>query len=183
MYRFLCIRSVRIENEKKYFVGSRKQHKHNDHHHDHQHGKINTQHLPVSIDWRDEGAVNGHKVQGDCGSCWAFATTGAIEGQYFRKTGKLIQLSEQNLIDCVDGCGCDGCTLAEAYFYVHDHGINLANKYPTPYRADDGICKSTEWNVTISDFEFTPKGDENKLTEAIATIGPISVITSKILIS
>lgn len=105
-----------------------------------------------------------------------FYSSGAIEGQHFRKTGKLIQLSEQNLIDCVNDCGCGGCSLSEAYQYVQMNGINTADEYPTPYMAEDGLCQSDNSNIiSIIDYHRITEGDEAELQEAIASVGPISV--------
>jgi C1A family cysteine protease len=65
--------------------------------------------LPASVDWRTNGYVTPVKNQGACGCCWAFAAIAALEGQYSKKFGKLVALSEQQLIDCSTAFGNDGC--------------------------------------------------------------------------
>jgi len=65
--------------------------------------------LPAAVDWREKGAVNPVKNQGQCGSCWAFSATCAVEGAHAIKTGNLISLSEQQVVDCdTTSYGCNG---------------------------------------------------------------------------
>lgn len=119
------------------------------------------------------------KNQNPCGSCYAFAAAGSIESQYFIKTGKLVTFSEQNLIDCshpYGNAGCDGGWIDFAFQYIKENvGIAVEAKYP--YEAKDNVCRydPKSSGTAVSDYVFIPEGDEKKLTEAIATVGPISV--------
>lgn len=114
-----------------------------------------------------------------------FKFAGAIEGQqYLKKKGHLESLSPQNLIDCASislfdqtylNAGCDGGVVDEAYKYVKDHGIDTEKSYP--YRSFKGICTHAfqKTHVFIKGFKDIPRGNEQKLQEAISTVGPISV--------
>uniref|UniRef100_A0A8C2XKK8 Cathepsin 12 n=1 Tax=Cyclopterus lumpus TaxID=8103 RepID=A0A8C2XKK8_CYCLU len=116
--------------------------------------------------------------QGFCGSCWAFSTTGAIEGQIYKKTGQLVSLSEQNLVDCSRSYGtygCNGAWMANAYDYVVNNGLQATDAYP--YSSDTQPCyyDSRLAVAHIKDYRFLPKGDEQALADAVATVGPITV--------
>ncbi|XP_064865116.1 procathepsin L-like [Oncorhynchus nerka] len=82
--------------------------------------------------WKRSNGVSYDK-KGDCGSCWAFSTTGAIEGQMFKRTGQLVSLSEQNLVDCSKRYGTNGCSgawMANAYDYVLQNELQSTDTHP-----------------------------------------------------
>jgi len=133
---------------------------------------------PTSIDWRNSGAVTGVKDQGMCGSCWAFSTTGSVEGAWVIAGHPLVSLSEQQLVDCATAegnMGCNGGLMDYAFQYIIDNkGICSEASYP--YTGVDGTCKKTCTNVvTISGFTDVASGNEASLLNAVGTVGPVSI--------
>ncbi|KAM9777321.1 procathepsin L-like [Neosynchiropus ocellatus] len=135
--------------------------------------------LPDTVDWRDKGYVTPVKDQKDCGSCWAFSTTGSLEGQHFRQTGQLVSLSEQQLVDCsgdFGNFGCGGGLMDNAFKYIQSNGgIDTEESYP--YEARDGVCrfKPESIGAKCTGYVDVKQGDEDALKEAVATVGPVSV--------
>ncbi|CAI9087294.1 OLC1v1021331C1 [Oldenlandia corymbosa var. corymbosa] len=135
--------------------------------------------IPASIDWRKKGAVTPIKNQGDCGCCWAFSAVAAMEGINQLKTGKLISLSEQELVDCdVQGedQGCSGGLMDNAFdFILKNKGLNTESNYP--YTGQDGACNSKKSGLVaakITGYHDVPANNEKALLQAVAR-QPVSV--------
>jgi C1A family cysteine protease len=132
---------------------------------------------PDSVDWSTKNAVTDVKNQGQCGSCWAFSTTGSTEGAIAIKTGQLTSLSEQQLVDCSAKEGnlaCRGGLMDSGFqFIIDNNGICAEADYP--YKARKQVCQTSCSPVaTISSFKDVAEEDEDALLAAVAT-QPVSV--------
>jgi len=128
------------------------------------------------IDWVAKGAVTPVKDQAQCGSCWAFSTTGSVEGAVQVATGRLTSVSEQQLVDCAGSSGNQGCNgglMDDAFNWIVSHkGIGSESSYP--YTARDGTCRDVPTVSTISGFKDVQQGSEPALMAALQT-QPISI--------
>jgi len=131
----------------------------------------------ATMDWRKKGAVTTVKDQGQCGSCWAFSTTGSTEGAHQIATGKLVGLSEQQLVDCSSAQGNQGCNgglMDQAFQYIISNP-GIASEQAYPYTAQDGTCNTAAKSVTmITGYTDVTSGDEAALMKAV-NVGPVSV--------
>jgi len=169
--------------------------------------------LPDNVDWRKLGAVTEVKnqLQYDfCGSCWAFAAVGALEGQYYRKSGKSVSLSVQQLVECsfdYGNVGCSGGWPENGFQYlVENGGIETERNYPYTGCTNQSLfeqmhikifedrCKRYKGNsptsichhsmksveVPVKGYVQIRKGDEEALKSAVATTGPIAVCINEV---
>ncbi|ETV95386.1 hypothetical protein H310_11267 [Aphanomyces invadans] len=134
--------------------------------------------LPDEWDWRTKGGVTPVKDQGNCGSCWTFGTTGALEGQWFRKTNQTVEFSQQNLLDCSWDEGnnaCNGGLDYQAYRWIIKHGgLEPEVTYGT-YKNLPGFCHFNASNALAAVTSYVNISGVQALNEALVTVGPLSV--------
>ncbi|XP_063055373.1 cathepsin K-like [Engraulis encrasicolus] len=133
--------------------------------------------VPCKIDYRRCGYVTSVKKQGNCGACWAFSAVGALEGQLRRIGKELVDLSPQNLLDCVEKSrGCQGGRMEYAFDYVAHSKKGITNETTYPYKEMLGMCRrDVPKAMSCKGFMTIPPGDEDSLAKALAQSGPISV--------
>jgi cathepsin L len=141
--------------------------------------------LPESIDWRAKSVVTAVKNQGGCGSCWAFSATETLESHVAIASGKLLTLSEQQVVSCSpnpDHCGgtggCKGSTQPLAFNYTMTAGATTEADYP--YKSKLGInpkCKPDMIKPVAgnSGFVSLPSNNYTALISAVANLGPIAI--------
>lgn len=131
--------------------------------------------VPMNIDWRKKGAVTHVKNQADCGSCWSFSATGSIEGINAINNGKLLNISEQQLIDCstdYGNHGCEGGSMDLAFKYAIQNGLCSEEEYP--YTAEEGQCQDCKNVVNITSFQDITSNNEKALKRVVSQ-QPVSV--------
>ncbi|CAB0018220.1 unnamed protein product [Nesidiocoris tenuis] len=134
--------------------------------------------LPDEFDWRTKGFVTPPWNQDECGSCYAFSIAASIQGQEFKKTGEMKDLSQQQLVDCsvfTGNLGCNGGSFKNTLRYVELAGLMTNEDYP--YNAKQNFCKYTPFkeHVRIKNWKVLPARDEEALKAALVEVGPLAV--------
>merc|ERR1712025_146616 len=125
-----------------------------------------------SKDWRSEGAVNAVQNQASCGSCWSFSATAAVEAAHHKATGKLVKLSEEQLVQCSKrNNGCNGGSMALAFKYLESTAQTTESAYPyTSGRGVTGQCNSSKaqgGHVKVTNYHNVTRNNPTQLKAAI----------------
>merc|ERR1711988_872050 len=132
--------------------------------------------LASDVNWVEKGAVTPVKNQGQCGSCWAFSTTGSVEGAMFLYSGELESYSEQQLVDCSkQNNGCNGGLMDYAFKYIETAPLELESEYP--YHAKKSKCKyeKSKGKGKVKGFKDVRKDTTGMQLKAALAHGPVSV--------
>jgi C1A family cysteine protease len=130
---------------------------------------------PEEVDWRNHGVVTPVKNQGQCGSCWAFSSTGAMEGSNVIVNGELVSLSEQQLVDCSKNDGNNGCSggiMDDAFEYAMK--ISMCSEQNYSYQGEDGSCQKCPGSVKVDKCYDVPSNNELALKAAVS-LQPVSI--------
>lgn len=127
------------------------------------------------INWVEQGAVTPVKDQGRCGSCWAFSSTGSLEGAHFVAANELLSFSEQQLVDCAflayGNLGCNGGLQSNAYNYYETHNAILESDYPyTSGGGQRGTCQysgASATSVRVSGYDDVTPNDVDQMKAAL----------------
>uniref|UniRef100_A0A8C5BL34 Cathepsin H n=1 Tax=Gadus morhua TaxID=8049 RepID=A0A8C5BL34_GADMO len=135
---------------------------------------------PDSVDWRELGNfVTPVKNQGHCGSCWTFSTTGCLESVTAIARGKLLLLSEQQLVDCAQAFnnhGCNGGLPSQAFEYIRYNG-GIMTEADYPYKGSDAPCQFVPGleAAFVRDVINITSYDEKAMVDAVARLNPVSL--------
>jgi C1A family cysteine protease len=129
--------------------------------------------LAASIDWTTQGAVTPVKDQGQCGGCWSFAATGALEGKWQLASGDLVSLSEQQFLDCdTTDSGCGGGLEYQGWDYFKSHNQGICTEGSYAYKGKNGSCKESSCTIgvpagAITGVTHVSKGSADALKSAL----------------
>jgi cathepsin L len=132
--------------------------------------------VATSLDWRDKNVVNDVKNQQQCGSCWAFSTIGSTESRWALKSGNLLSLSEQELVDCdSNDNGCNGGLMDNAFEWLASNSQKLDLESDYSYTGEDGTCEDKKYTgkVQVTGHKDV-KATDAEVIKALQT-GPLSV--------